>query len=213
MDFVKESFLTAVGFTFLMISLGVLIGLQMDDFRGDHLSDELRQSQLDSETFSVIESYSGASGNNYCGLLEVQIPEIGERNAELGSRLERFDAQSLGDDSEYVYIRDRYYNNQLRLYMALESYQNDCSDNQTRILYFFDDSSNSERQGAVLDEVVEDKGVQVFSFNVKADSPVVQVLVQNYNITEQPTLIINGETKLEGFISRGELLNDVIDNS
>lgn len=211
MDLVKESFLQAAGFTVLMVALGILIGLQMDDLRQDQLSNELRQSQLDSETFTVLESYTARSDNNHCELLEVQIPEMGDRSAQLGARLERFEAQNLGDDKDYQFIRNQYYNNQLRLYMALQDHRNECETNQDSILYFFDESTDSERQGAVLNEIVEERDVQVFSFNAEIeDSPIVNVLKADYNITEQPTIVINGEEKYEGFVSEGELQNDIL---
>lgn len=210
MDLVKESILKASAITVIVLMLGVLIGLQMDDMRQDHLSEELRQSNLETETFTVLENYIESSGGDHCELMDVQIPRIGERSAELGSQLERFDAQNIGSDEEYRYIRDRYYNNQLRLYTSIQNYKDRCSNNQTTILYFFDSSSDSERQGSVLNEVVQERDVQVFSFNAEVDdSPVVDVLKRDYNVTRYPTLILNGE-KIEGFISEGELMFNVI---
>ncbi|EHK00784.1 hypothetical protein HRED_11122, partial [Candidatus Haloredivivus sp. G17] len=58
--------------------------------------------------------------------------------------------------------------------------------------------------------------IHVFSLNSElnddpnvADSPVVEVLKADYNITESPTMIINGEQKVEGYTSTGELENEV----
>ena len=213
MDIVQKSLLKAAGFTTLMILLGVLIGLQMDDLRKNHLSEELRQSNLETETFSVLDDYIEGSTGDHCGLMDIQIPRIGDRNAELGAQLERFEAQNLGSDEEYRYIRDRYYNNQLRLYMALSNYQDRCDGtNQTTIIYFFDESNDSQRMGSVLNEVVKERNIQVFSFNAEIeDSPIIDVLMRDFDIQTQPTIIVNGEQKIEGFISEGEL-NDVIDN-
>ncbi len=215
MDLVQESLIKAAVGTVLLLSLGVLVGLQMDDLRQDHLSEELRQSNLETETFSVLDDYVQRSDQNHCQLMEVQIPSIGERSGELGSELERFEAQNIGSDREYRYIRDRYYNNQLRLYMALNSYKERCDGtNQTTILYFFDSSTESERQGAVLNEVVQERNVQVFSFNAEVDdSLIVDVLTQDFNVTQYPTIIVNDEEKFEGFISEGELKFDIINNN
>lgn len=214
MDLVQESILKAGVATVLMLALGILIGLQMDDLRQDHLSEELRQSSLETETFSVLDDYVQRSDRNHCQLMGVQIPNIGDRSGELGSELERFEAQNIGSDREYRYIRDRYYNNQLRFYMALNSYKSRCEGiNQTTILYFFDSSTQSERQGAVLNEIVKQRNVQVFSFNAEIeDSLIVDILTEDYNITEYPTIIVNDQEKIEGFISEGELKYDVINN-
>lgn len=215
MDLVKESIIKAGAVTVLVLSLGILLGYQMDDLRQDHLSEELRQSNLETETFSVLDDYVQRSDRDHCQLMDVQIPSIGERNGELGSELERFEAQNIGSDEEYRYIRDRYYNNQLRLYMALNSYKDRCNGtNQTTILYFFDDSTESQRQGAVLNEVVTQKNVQVFSFNAEVDdSLVVDVLTEDFNVTDYPTVIVNDDQKIEGFISENELNYDVLNGN
>ncbi len=215
MDLVKESIIKAGAVTALVLLLGILLGYQMDDLRQDHLSEELRQSNLETETFSVLDDYVQRSDGDHCQLMDVQIPSIGERNGELGSELERFEAQNIGSDEEYRYIRDRYYNNQLRLYMALNSYKDRCNGtNQTTILYFFDDSTESQRQGAVLNEVVKQKNVQVFSFNAEVDdSLVVDVLTEDFNVTDYPTVIVNDDQKFEGFISVNELNYDVLNGN
>ena len=214
MDVVQDSLLKASAFTVMVVVLGVLVGLQMDDMRQDRLNSELDRSNLETETFSVLDTYISRSEGDYCQLMEVQIPDIGERNAQLGSELQRFEAQNLGSDEEYEFIRDRYYNNQLRLYMAVNNYRDRCGDtNQTTVLYFFDDSSESARMGSVLNEVVLQTETQVFSFNTEVDSPIVDILRKNHNVTDSPTIIVNDERKIEGFISVGELRYDVIEGN
>lgn len=216
MDIVKESLFKAAGFTALMLMLGVLVGLQMDDFRQDHLSEELRQSNLETETFVALQDYIDDS-DNYCSLMKVRVPEISQRNAEFGSQLTQLEGQSLGDKSEYEYIRNRYYNNQLQLYSTLNDYKSSCNVNETTVLFFFGDSVDSQRQGEVLNEIAQERqDIHVFSFNSElnedpnvADSPVVEVLKADHNITDSPTMIINGERKIEGYTSTGELENEV----
>lgn len=214
MDIVQDSLLKASAFTFIVVILGVLVGLQMDNMRQDRLTEELDRSNLETETFSVLDTYISRSDGDHCQLMEVQIPDIGERNAQLGSELQRFEAQNLGSDEKYRYIRDRYYNNQLRLYMAANNYRDRCGDtNQTTVLYFFDESAESSRMGSVLNEVVQQTETQVFSFNTEVDSPIVDILERDHNVTESPTIIVNDEQKVKGFISVGELRYDVIEGN
>jgi len=217
MDLVKDSLLKASAFTFLMVLLGVLIGLQMDDMRQDKVSDELRQSNLETETFTVLQSYVDGSDEGFCELAELRLPDVGERNAELGSSLERFDAGDLNDEEEYEYLRNRYYNNQLQLFMLINDYRERCENGENTIIYFFDDSTQSQRQGEVLDEVGSNNDVYIFSFNTEiadnpeiSESPALNMLIADYNVTEAPTLVVNGDEKIEGFISQGELENEVL---
>ncbi|MFO7794089.1 MAG: hypothetical protein R6V35_03895 [Candidatus Nanohaloarchaea archaeon] len=214
MDVVQDSLLKASAFTFILVVLGILVGLQMDDMRQDRLTEELDRSNLETETFSVLDAYISGSDGDHCQLMDVQIPKIGERNAQLGSELQRFEAQNLGSDEEYRFIRDRYYNNQLRLYMAMSNYRDRCGDtNQTTVLYFFDDSAESSRMGSVLNEIVLQTETQVFSFNTEVDSPIVDILERDHNVTQSPTIVVNDEKKIEGFISVGELRYDVIEGN
>lgn len=218
MDLVKESLIKAVGFTFLMLLLGILVGLQMDELRQDRISGELREANLQTETFTVLQNYLEGSDENFCQLAEVRLPDVAERNAELGAELQRFESEDLNDQSEYEYLRERYYNNQLELYMLVNEFNDRCGETGDAILYFFDDSTESQQQGAVLDEVGQDNdNTYIFSFSKEIadnpeirDSPVLNVLLEDYEVEEAPTLVINGEEKIEGFISQGELQNEVL---
>ncbi len=212
MDVVQESFLRAASFTLIILLLGVMVGLQMDDLRQSYLDDEIRQSDLDTETFNVLEQYAEDNPDVYCDLAEAQLPEISERSAQLGQRLERFDEQGRYDQDEYNYLRDRYYNNQLRLYMMLSEYRGECDADEDKALFFFDDSTDSQRQGAVLDEIVRDTDLHVFAFNTETESSLIlNTLEIDYNVTETPTTVINDDEKIEGFISEGELRHEVLE--
>ena len=215
MDIVKDSLLKASALTSLLLITGILVGLQMDDLRHQHTTSELDRATLDTETFSVLQDYVEYSDENFCELSEVRLPEVGQKNAELGSQLERFDSQGFDDEERYNFVRDRYYNNQLKLYMLVNEHNERCDGNQDTVLYFFDDSTQSQRQGAVLDEIARNQGTIVFAFNMdimedpgQPDSPVVEILAKDYNVTEAPSLVVNGE-KFEGFISQGELREEI----
>jgi len=217
MDIVKDSLLKASVFTFLILVI-VLVGLQMDDLRQERVQTGLEQSTLETETFQVLQDYVEGSEESFCKLSQLRFPSIGQRNAELGAELQRFDSQEFSNDEEYHYIFDRYYNNQLRFYMLVDDYNNQCGGEQDTILYFFDDSTDSQRQGAVLDEIGKDQSAIIFAFNKaitnssEQDSPVVEILVKDHNVTRAPTLVINGEQKFEGFVSQGELENEILNN-
>lgn len=214
MDIVKDSILQAGVFTFLILIIGVLVGLQMDDLRQGHVQNNLEQSNLDTETFMILQDYVDGSGENFCQLSGARLPDVGQKNAELGAELERFDSQEFANEERYSYIRDRYYNNQLRLYMLINEYNEECEGGENTILYFFDDSTDSQRQGAVLDEIGTNQQAIIFAFNKETmeESPIVEILVKDYNITQTPALVVNRDQKFEGFISQGELEHEILPN-
>jgi hypothetical protein len=210
MDLVKKSLLKASAATLLLILLGVLVGLQMDDMRQGYLESELKTSVVETESFTVVQDYLDSKESQRCNLLDVQIPEIATRSSQLGAELNRLESREFVSDKVYERIRRQYYNNQLRLLTSLENYEERCGgSNQTSIIYFFDESTASQRQGAVLDDVVRQSNVQVFSFNSELDdSMIVDVLKREYNVTQEPTVVIE-DRKYEGFQSEYEINQEI----
>jgi len=98
--------------------------------------------------------------------------------------------------------------NQLKLYNVLSEYDDRCGENTTRIFYFFDDSVESQRQGSVLTEYYRevDNSSYVFSFNLeKDDSSVMNMLRQDYEIEDGPSVVINGGRVERGYVPLGRL--------
>ena len=53
MDLVKSSILKASAATILVLLIGLLLGLQVDDMRGNYIQDQLRESDLEMQNFLV----------------------------------------------------------------------------------------------------------------------------------------------------------------
>lgn len=196
MDVVKSSIIKASLATFLLLSLGLLIGLQVDDARGAYVEDQLRESDLRMQNFIVTQSYLDESSNNYCRLVENQIPDLSRENTKIGQNLQSFSGKSLSNQGQYNYLVRKYYVNQLRLYNVLDEYNSRCEENTTLIFYFFDQSADSKRQGAVLTEYYRnvDNSTYIFSFNLeKNKSSVMQLLRDDYQVEEGPSIVINGD--------------------
>ena len=208
MDLVKSSILKASAATILVLLIGLLLGLQVDDMRGNYIQDQLRESDLEMQNFLVTQNYLDDSTSNYCGLVETRIPELSRQNTEIGSNLQSFSGKSLSNGQEYKFLVRKYYVNQLRLYNLLSDYNERCDKNTTLIFYFFDDSVQSQRQGAVLTEYYRevDNSSYIFSFNLeKEDSSVLNMLREGYNITDGPAVVLNGDRTYTSYVPLKEL--------
>ncbi len=208
MELVRSSLLKGTVAAALLIVLGVLVGLQMDDSRTGFLEDQLRQTNLQTETFLVSNTYLQESSQNYCSVVETQIPSLARQNAQIGRDLQSFSSKSISHRSDYDFIKQNYYVNQLKLYNMLRSYRERCSSNATLIFFFFDDSAASQRQGSVLTEYRNkvNNRTYVFSYNLEADdSQVLQMLETDYNVTDGPTTVINGNRTYRRYVSLKEL--------
>lgn len=210
MDVVKSSIIKASLATLLILSVGVLIGLQADDARGAYIQDQLRDSDLRMQNFLVTQSYLDESSKNYCRLVESQIPDLSQQNTRIGQNLQSFSGKSISNDGEYKYLVRKYYVNQLRLYNVLSEYKERCGENTTLIFYFFDDSIQSQRQGAVLTEYYRevDNSTYIFSFNLEKDSSsVMKLLRDDYRVEEGPAVVINGNETYRRYVPLKELKN------
>lgn len=210
MDLVKDSLIKATGLTVIILGIGVLIGLQLDDTRTGFINEQLEESNLRSETFLVTQDYLEDSSSNYCEVAESQIPQLAEKNAQIGNDLQSFSGQSLSNGDRYDTLKERYYVNQLKLYNMLSGYKNKCGkENLDLIFYFFDDSIESQRQGSVLTEYRKkvDNTTYVFSYNLETDqkSEVLEILKADYNVSDGPAIVINGDNVFKRYVSLKEL--------
>lgn len=209
MDIVKDSLLKASLLTAVVLGIGLLVGLQMDDSRTGYLQDQLRESNLRAETFLVTQNYLEDSSVNYCEVAQDQIPQLAEKNAEIGNDLQSFAGKSLSNGESYDNLKKRYYVNQLKLYNMLDSYKKKCGKEELGLIfYFFDSSIESQRQGSVLTEYRTnvDNSTYIFSYNLETDdSEVLDILRADYNVTDGPTIVLNGNRTFQRYVSLEEL--------
>ncbi|WP_414836891.1 hypothetical protein [Candidatus Nanohalococcus occultus] len=213
MDLVESSLLKATAAMVVVLAVGILAGLAMDEARTDFLRDEIRDTELQTETFLVTQQYLRNSSNNYCRVMSDRIPEIADKNAQIGRDLEEFSSKSIGQKDEYQYLTNKYYINELRLYVMLQNYNARCDADANAIMFFFDGSMDSKRQGAVLTEYREnvDNQTYVFSYNIDADhSEILEMLKTDYEVRDGPVIVIDGNDVYREYVPL-KRLKQVID--
>jgi hypothetical protein len=212
MDVVKSSILKAVFATSLILSIGLIAGLQMDQARTDFLENQLQETNIQTETFLVSQSYLEDSSRNYCKVMDKKVPELAKKNAQIGRDLQSFSSKSIGSDKDYKYIKKKYYINQLKLYTLLDDYKGRCDSETNLILFFFDDDIDSKRQGAVLTNYREevDNKTYVFSYNLETkESTILDMLKTDYSIEDGPVTVVNGDNIYREYISLKGLREEI----
>lgn len=208
MDLVETSLLKASGLMIAVLLIGVLAGMAMDEARTGYLKEEIRDTELQTETFVVTQKYLEDSSRNYCGVMESKLPEISDKNAQIGRNLQAFSGKSIWKKQDYKYLKEKYYVNQLRLYMMLKDYKERCNVRSNLVLFFFDSSIASKRQGAVLTEYRRkvDNRTHIFSYNLESkNSEVLDMLEADFNVSEGPVMVINGDNIYRNYTSLKEL--------
>lgn len=218
MELIKESLLKAAAVTAVVLAFGFLIGLQMDDARTSYIDDRISEAAVSAQTIVAVENYLDSS-DNYCMLVKEEIPDMGENNAEIGTTLQQFSSKGIGKRNEYKALRREYYVSQLRLYNTVISYRERCETDMDAVMFFFDGDLNSERQGSVLTEYREevDNSTSIFSYNLEVEkSKVLDVLKTDFNITDGPSIVINGNQTYREYVPLKQLkqvMDEVDENS
>lgn len=205
----RFDFLKVLATTALVFLVGLGLGFSLDTGRINYLAEELRSTNLETESFVTTQQYlEDATGDDYCRLADGQITRMSQETAELGTDLQEFGGAGMFREGDYEFLQRRYYVYQTRFMLLLEDYRERCDQDFLSLLYFFGDNVGSQRQGSVLTEFrQENQGeVFVFSFALNAeDSPLVDLIAADHNVTSTPTVIVNQNTTLRGFTSKGEL--------
>lgn len=207
-DFVKV--ILGVAAVFLV---GLSLGYVMDTSRTTYLGDELREANLETEAFLVSELYlDQKSEEEYCAIAENRIFDVAENTRQLGDDLTAYSSAGMFRESDYKYLQQRYSLYQIRFLTALEEYKDRCNEDIVTAMFFFGSDINSDRQGSVLTQVrkAHQGELFVFNFNTEADKkPVVDMIMDEYNITETPTIVLDQKELLRGFTPETKLTSRV----
>lgn len=208
--FRKDIFISALIIAIFIFGIGFFLGYIQDKFRINEGLEILRTSELDSESFTVEKEFFDVFGSQDCELQEQRLKKLTEDLGEIGSTLAGYDAKKLIGTKDYNYLKRKYFILELKTYSFNKQVSENCNDHKTKTILFFYDVENNEeslRQGYVLDVLVkQDQDVRIFSIDRQfRDDLILSSIKKFYGITQSPTLILNYQDKIEGFISEGEL--------
>ncbi len=116
-------------------------------------------------------------------------------------RLENFYMEANINKKEFDILKNEYLLAQIRYWLLAEKTKELCGTDIVTILYFFSDEKecpDCERQAFILTYLKKkftDK-LLIFSFDSKFElEPMVPLLKRTYNVTEYPTIVIEGKSK------------------
>ena len=204
-DMLVTSFLIAL-FIFIF---GFYIGSMVDESRISNGEELLVITQLDTDSFLTEKEFMNTFEVQDCSLLNNRILELSNNLNEIGKVIEKYNVRKISNDKLYDQLKRKYFLLEIRAYTLRKQILGTCeSDGSNIILFFYDTEENQEslNQGYALDSVVKNRGdVVIFSIDGGFDEPAVNSLKEYYNVESEPTIIINYETKKEGYINEEEI--------
>lgn len=207
---VKKKYLSAAGISFLVFVSGVLIGWNINRQNITGFQTELYKIQFQIQNFELEVMLIDTMGEQVsCDLLNSILENLGRDTAKLGQRLSAFQNTRKLTDLELDRIKRQYTFSLVKYWLFMEKVEKVCGRNFVKVLYFYSskDCKDCENQGYVLDYIRDNYGERfvVFALDVRLDEPIIDTLMNTYNITEVPTIVVNGETHY-GFIERNKLI-------
>jgi len=190
-----------------VFSIGVFVGKTIDDavvndISGDvsSLSQRLTMTQL----LWLLEE----DNPNFCSVYVSELQEVDEQREYLGQLL------TVLEEKKQIYApetKKEYFLLEAQSYLMAKKLSGLCmGEEDVLVLYFY---SNQEctlctEQGTAIlmarDESENSNRIRIYSFDGDLGSPVVDAFMAQYNITEYPSVVINGNVHT-GFIAKDEL--------
>lgn len=209
----KYRYVVAGILTLSVFVMGVMFSNVMDDQRYQELRNEMQANNIEMESRQLQLSYLESPDVESCSALEAGLNDIVEGYNTRLERVQRYEEDSIFNKQQFQNIQRQYVLSGLRYWMYSDRLQDKCDYNATTMLYFSEnlfkngDCDECERQGSELTLLKRqhDGDVLVFTIPRKLEDGMVEVLERQFNVTESPTIVVNGEEKVEGFNTAGEL--------
>ena len=201
----KQTLFTTILLVCIVFILGILLGNAWSTSESSGASKVLRQSELDTESF-LVEQELFESFETNCALAEKRLSTLSDELWKLGKVLGAEDAKEKLGEENYSFLKRKYHLTQIRTYILDKKLQEDCGSKTNVILYYFKrKDGQSEQQGKILDELVEQYNLHVFAIEYRY-SKELEFLEDYYSINDAPTLVINFEHTRTGLVTKEQLM-------
>lgn len=208
----KEKYIIAGIITFLIFSLGLALGIIIDNARLKILEYEAERREIDfaSLQFQYLYLTSLDSEGESCSVLNTALDKS---VAELSKSLEQFVQYKKGsklNKENWVLIGRKYLLDNLQYWFFAKKSKQKCQSDLVNLLYFYSDERCDEcpDQGVLLTYFKKLYGEKLLIFPINVDfegeEPLITIMKSRYNIVSYPTLVIE-DVKYQGIRYKQEL--------
>jgi thiol-disulfide isomerase/thioredoxin len=213
----KDKYIIAGIITFLIFSLGITLGMIIDNQRYSLIEEVNMEQEVNYLSLQMQHLYlnSFSAGDN-CPVVETAlksaVTDLSDSLSEVIAYEEELDTKSKRKDL----VMRRYLLDNLRYWILAQDSMSRCDFDIVPILYFYaKDCPSCPNQGTILTYFKEKFGEKVLIFPINLDfrnsEPMVQIAMEQFKVTKYPTLVIN-DKRYEGVVSR-EVLEGIICDS
>lgn len=208
----KYRYFFAAVLTVIIFLLGVLFSNFVDDTRYSSLKNDINQDNVELESRQLQLNYLQSDNVKSCGALEAGLRDIVQGYNNRLSNLQNYQKRSFFKQEEFGTMKHSYILSGIRYWMFAQELRQKCDYNADTVLFFTKGIGNDQNcpdcgsMGEQLTILKRKYGESLLVFTVPTniEDGMVDMLEGQYNITERPTIIINGNEsqKIEGLRSR-----------
>jgi len=206
-------YIIAGALTLLVFLGGVFLGWFLDYNRVSVIQSQIDALQLDFQNLQVENTFAQALGDNTtCSLYASRAVSLSSQTDRLATELDAFRNINQFQTGTLDTLKKRYTLLNLEFWTQLANLQKTCGYNATTFIYFYTTDPNKVcdaciAQGLVLDSLKKQSPdrVMIFAIDYNLDLGIVKALRQTWNITNTPSIVINGKNVLQGFTDKATL--------
>ena len=205
-DSQKHIFWQALIVTILIFGIGVFIGVILENWRTNNISNLYEKSELDLLDIKLqTEIYS--IGNFNCDKAVKENVEFADRIFEEAKILDRYDKANRLTEKNLATQHKRYDLLRTTLFLNSIKIKEKCSNSYYEVVYFYklnepsyDTKAKQNVFSKLLIELKEIKGKKVLLIPIAGDNEIsaVKIILEKYNISENelPVILIDRKTKI-----------------
>ncbi len=202
-----QKYLLVLALTIIIFGSGLLLGSWIGGVKFNNLQTMSQDLRTDIITLELQQDLIEV---NPCETQGIQ--PLSEQLYTLGSRLDFMETRLGKKDPDVIQLKEYYSLLELRHWLFMSRFKQECEQNSTLILYFYsnlDDCPRCEEQGYVL-SYLHDKysELMVYSFDINMDNLALETVKGKFSINTAPVVVVNGVV-LEGFQSRNKLEKEI----
>src|SRR3989338_5715681 len=213
----KDKYIVAGIITFLIFSLGLTLGMVLEDYRYNLVEDLNSEHEANYLSLQLQTLYLNTfSDQNGCPILSTALKKTVKDLDETLSQVIAFEEEKDTSSKRKELAQRRYVLDNLRYWLLAKESKTKCDLNIVPIIYFYTtDCPSCPNQGTILSYFKNLFGEKVLVFPINLDlrekESMVDVVVSLFSIEKTPTLIINDQ-KYEGVIPQEQLQEIICDS-
>ncbi len=188
---------------------GLSVGFLFNDLKQNNMQesfDSMKEMVENAELELVLMDF--LKENLKCEYFMTSTKLMATESHELWAKVVLYEKNGILND-EYYSLKRSYVNSLIKNWVSIEKSKQICELNYSTILYFYaspNDCPDCSEQGNILDaiRIYYNNEILIFPLDTSIGLDAVDILINVYNITQYPSLVIDGETH-PGFMNYQKL--------